>query len=146
MRVIITGSRAYTRKGTIHMILDGLYAKYGDDLYVIQGGARGADTIAEEWCQKKWPGHSFRHCWTYTAEWDKYEAKNKWRAGHDRNQRMLEEGLLAYPEEDKLVFAFKDDFNWNFDKGGTENMVRIAEEAGIHTFVIQKVSLPLWEE
>lgn len=138
MRVIITGSRNYSRRGTINMILDGLYSQYGDDLYVIQGGAKGADTLAFEWCEARWPFQHFRHSWTCTAEWDKYDPKSRWRAGHDRNQKMLEEGLLAYPDEDKLVFAFKDDFNWNMDKGGTEQMVRIAKEAGIHTFVIQK--------
>lgn len=138
MRVIVCGSRNYNRTGTIHMILDGLYAKYGDDLYVVQGGAPGADTIALEWCKAKWLGRDFRHGWTYPAEWDKYIRKEKWRAGHERNQRMLEEGLLEYPDEPRAVFAFKDDFDWSLSKGGTEQMVRIAKEAGIHTFVIQK--------
>lgn len=131
-KVIVCGDREYSRQVMVDTWLDGLYATYGDELYIIEGGAKGADKCARNWCDKKWGVQSFRHHWRCDANWLKYP---KWEAGHIRNQQMLDEG------EPDLVLAFKDDFNWKMDKGGTENMVKISTEAGVNAFVIQKASV-----
>jgi hypothetical protein len=138
MRVIICGARDYKREVVIQTFLDGLYKEHGDKLYVIEGGAKGADRIADEWCQKNWTSDHRNH-WQCCAEWEVYkEDGTKYtdkQAGHIRNKKMLDEG------KPDIVFAFKDDFNWKLDKGGTENMVKIAAKAGVPTYVVQKVEV-----
>ena len=127
-KVLVCGSRDYDREMMVNAWLDGLYATYGEELYIIAGGAKGADQLAEDWVKEKWPKRSFDHYWRVDAEWSKLGAY----AGPARNKVMLEEG------KPDLVLAFKDDFNWKMDKGGTENMVKISQAAGVPTFVIQK--------
>ena len=128
--VIVTASRDYTRALMINDWLDGLYAEYGDELFIKQGGAKGGDKIAKEWCQSKWThGKYHDHMRQFDAEWDVYGKA----AGHLRNQQMLEEG---HPVD--LVLGFKDNFNWALDKGGTEDMIRRGKDARIPSFVIQK--------
>lgn len=63
----------------------------------------------------------------YPADWEKHGKA----AGPIRNALMLEEG------KPDLVLAFKDGFDWQFKRGGTEHMVRIAKAAGVRTIVIQ---------
>lgn len=126
--VIVCGDRKYSRAMMVNAWLDGLYATYGDELKIIAGGAKGVDQLAEDWVKAKWHHQSPRHYWRVDADWAKLGAY----AGHARNKVMLNEG------QPDLVLAFKDDFNWNLDKGGTENMVKIAKEADVPTFVIQK--------
>lgn len=128
MIVIVCGSRDYTREATINAWLDGLYERYGDDLKIKQGGAKGADKIAKDWCRKKWGAKLWDHMIEYPADWTLYGKA----AGMVRNKQMYED------TETDLVLAFKDDFNWKLDSGGTENMVKIAKEGKTPTFVVQK--------
>jgi hypothetical protein len=71
---------------------------------IITGGARGTDTVAHAWAVMN--SVSTR---VFPADWDKYGK----RAGHIRNQQMLDEGL---PSE---VLAFP-------GGPGTEDMIRRA--------------------
>jgi len=66
----------------------------------------------------------------FPAKWNDYPAAERWRAGHDRNRAMLEEGR---PE---MVVAFKDSLAHDLRRGGTENMVRIARDAGVRVMVV----------
>lgn len=126
MRVLICGDRKYDNPTFIKFLLNGL----DDDTVVINGGAWGADFYARKVGAEIFGAENVE---TYYAEWTKYPQETKWMAGHVRNQRMLDEG------KPDVVFAFKDNFNWGLDKGGTEHMVKIAKEAGVPTYVIQKV-------
>lgn len=88
---------------------------------VIHGAARGADRIAG------------RLALTYglkvidfPADWMGHGKA----AGPIRNKLMLDVGR---PTE---VWAFKADFDETLSRGGTENMVRIAREAGVKTTVV----------
>lgn len=130
-KVIISGSRDYSRSIVVNAFLDGLYEKYGDELYIIEGGARGADKLARDWVREKFGDQYHKHHWRVDADWQKLGAY----AGHARNKTMLEEG------EPNIVFGFKDDFNHKMDKGGTENMLKIAAEAGVPTFLVQKIEV-----
>lgn len=117
MRMIITGSRHYNDKETIiDAIEENLGDCYIEDVVIIEGGARGADTIAHN--------HGLDMGYvveTYHANWDKYGKK----AGGIRNQQMVDSGAdicLAFPLEGSI---------------GTYDCIRRAKKSGIHTVVVK---------
>lgn len=83
---------------------------------LIAGGARGADTLAEEWAKAQG-----LPCTVYMADWEGLGRK----AGPIRNQRMLDEG------KPDLVIAFP-------GGRGTADMIRRAREAGVETIEVQE--------
>lgn len=93
MLVMVTGGRAYDNPEVVFAALDTLYADPDlDYVCVIQGGARGADRWARDWCRLNRIG-----CRTFKADWDRYGR----RAGILRNCEMLDFGppdlVLAFP-------------------------------------------------
>jgi YspA, cpYpsA-related SLOG family len=108
VRVLACGGRNFDDRDMLNATLDRLSAERGFSL-VIAGGARGADTMAEEWART-----TGLPCTVYQADWEDLGRK----AGPIRNQRMLQEGRPA------LVVAFP---------GGrdTAHMVSIARAAGV---------------
>lgn len=144
-RVLVTGSRDYKRKGMIDATLTGLLSNhFFGDFTLIQGGAQGADLLAKNWAipmlenvdhtQKDnvihWKGTI--EMYQVNAEWELYD---RWVAGPRRNTQMLE-------YEPTLCLAFKDNFDPTMEHGGTENMCMQAMDAGIPTYLIQKLELP----
>lgn len=107
-RVLVCGGRDYADNAMLTATLDRLHAERGFSL-VIAGGARGADTMAEEWARARGIA-----CDVYRADWEGLGRK----AGPIRNGRMLTEG------KPQLVVAFP-------GGRGTAHMVRIAREAGV---------------
>lgn len=114
VRIIICGSRNWTNKRTIHREIDRLLAKYGDELVIIQGGARGADTIATIYALDK----NIKVC-SYNADWETYGK----RAGPIRNQRMIDEG------KPQGVVAF------DLGTSGTADMVSRSRNAGLPVII-----------
>ena len=108
-RVLICGSRDFDRIDDIKHVINNL----NDDDVVIQGCARGADSIAEFLAMKRG-----LKVIGFPAQWTKYGR----RAGPIRNQQMLDEG-----KPDK-VYAFYSDKS---KSKGTKNMVKLARKAGI---------------
>jgi hypothetical protein len=84
--VVVTGSRDWSDAELLGRTL----AAYHPDL-IVEGGARGADTLAREWAH----GAGI-HCVTMPADWDRWGKS----AGARRNIEMLE----RYPNA--LVIAF----------------------------------------
>ena len=119
MRVIFCGSRDWTDEQTIRRDMIGLASAWGDDLVVVQGEARGADSIARDVANSLGiPVES------YPADW-----RGSGRAaGPIRNRQMLDSGT-------DLVMAYKEGFDWELRRGGTENMVQIALAAGVPVHV-----------
>jgi hypothetical protein len=115
-RVLFCGGRDYTDRATIKAWLSKVQKQGYDTL--IEGEARGADTIAREEAEKM--GFTVLK---FPADWTKYHRA----AGPIRNKQMLTEGK---PE---LVVAFHDDIE---NSKGTKNMVTISRKAGIQTIVI----------
>jgi hypothetical protein len=113
MRVLVCGGRDFDDRGTLDAALDRLHQQHGFTL-VIAGGARGADTLAEDWARARGVV-----CQVYRADWEGLGRK----AGPIRNQQMLTEGK---PE---LVVAFP-------GGRGTAHMVRIAREAGVEVIEV----------
>lgn len=143
MRALICGSRDWTKRPPIYVLVAGLKymlsvtGLYGpgserdSELVVIQGGARGVDAIARD------AARVFDvECLPFPAAWDDYPPHLRWKAGHDRNQRMLDEG------DPDVVFAYKDGFDWQLRKGGTEDMVRRAYDAGVPVYVTSRYRGP----
>ncbi len=107
MKVLVTGSRNWTDKEAVEINI----ARTKPDI-IIEGGARGADTIAKEYAHK-----TFRKVIEVKAEWDKYGKK----AGAIRNAEMI----AMKPD---VVLAFSTDLSK--DKG-TRDTVNKALQKGI---------------
>ena len=120
MRVLVCGSRDWSDRGPIradmlHTLL--VCARIGEPLALCHGGARGADSIAQEWAAENLDPSDI-HAYPVTPEeWATIGKK----AGPLRNQRMLDE---FKPD---LVFAYRSPGR----SPGTDHMVRIARAAGV---------------
>ncbi len=135
MRVLVCGSRTFQDRAHLEAVLHGLcYVYYGNwvfgeddkEFIVIQGGARGADELADQWAD------SVRtEVLEFPADWDRYGK----RAGYVRNQQMLDEG------QPDLVVAFVD--KPLPESRGTAMMVDIARKAGIKTIVVEVEPAPV---
>ena len=103
MRVLVCGGRDYVNAREAFTLLDRIHA-IEPITCIIQGEARGADSLAKTWAMNRGIA-----CDSYPANWNKFGK----RAGHIRNTQMLEEG-----RPDKVV-AFP-------GGAGTDNMIRIS--------------------
>lgn len=106
-RVIVCGGRAYDDAATLFAVLDTVHRRRGIK-EVIQGGARGADSLAGEWAVDRGVKMTL-----VAADWNKYRR----RAGPIRNQKMLDlkpDAVIAFP-----------------GGSGTDHMMSIARVAGI---------------
>lgn len=103
--VVVSGSRGWTDKETIRYRL-----LAANPTQVVQGGAKGADKLAQEVCEEEGIP-----CYTEHARWERY-GKN---AGNMRNGKMLSEWL---PDE---VICF-----WDGSSTGTENMMNATVARG----------------
>lgn len=126
MRVLCCGSRDFA---DLHMIETelALVAEHSAPdplLVVIEGGAKGADSIARGWaarCRARYSAQRTVHvqALTFSADWERYGKA----AGPVRNQQMIDDGA---PE---LVIAFVN--KALEDSRGTWDMVQRAQAAGI---------------
>ena len=103
VRVLVWGGRQFEDRDTLNAALDKLHHERGFTL-LIAGGARGADTLAEEWARAAGvPRKIYPPRWEYPGT---------------RNQRILDE------RQPDLVVAFP-------GGRGTADMVGRARSAGI---------------
>lgn len=116
--VVVTGSRDATTDQDYHVIfnvLDRVHRNRPITL-IVQGGANGADALAEEWARK----NDVRVV-TYAADWDKHGRA----AGPIRNRTMIREQKpdVVVGFSNKALEASK----------GTKSCLQIAGEQGILT-------------
>ena len=110
-RLIVCGGVDFNDYSYLKNQLDRLIAYY-ENIRLVSGHARGADTLAERYAaEKSIPIQVF------PAEWNKYGKA----AGPIRNRAMLEYAK----EETPVVAAF-----WNGKSRGTGNMLKQAKAAG----------------
>ena len=107
MRVLVCGGRNFKDEAAVFQTLD----QIGGVAHLIEGGAKGADTLARLWANRNLGPDQLT---TFEAEWRVHGKA----AGAIRNQRMLDEG------KPDLVVAFP-------GGRGTADMVRRAERAGV---------------
>lgn len=127
MRVLACGNRDFNDHQIVQLVVDGLATttrEGNESLHLIHGDCRGADRLVADYVSV-WP-HSVVDA--YPADWDKIGKA----AGYARNQQMLREG------EPTLVLAFID--KPLAECKGTGHMVTIAKDAGVPTYVIEKVA------
>jgi len=115
MRVLVCGDRNECRKAYIYDQIRTLPR----DTVIIEGGARGVDTIARQVAESL--GLKIEE---YRANWRKHGKA----AGPIRNFEMLTEGK---PDE---VWAFHADIEAS---KGTKHMVKIAKQAGVPVKIFQ---------
>lgn len=123
MRVLIFGSREWDNEHAIRLILEGVQHLYPDEeITVVHGAARGADRLGGQVAAEL--GLRVE---VFPADW----ARHGKRAGHLRNQQMLDSGI-------DLAFGFKHRFDWSLRRGGTEDMARRLRDAGVPFEIIPR--------
>jgi hypothetical protein len=108
MKVLACGGRDFDDREAVYAYLDALNSEQAIS-ELIEGGARGADTLAGDWADERGISHRI-----FEANWDKYRAA----AGPIRNKQMLDEG------KPDLVVAFP-------GGKGTANMMMQSRDAGV---------------
>lgn len=103
-RVIIAGGRDFADYGLLSRTMDNLLSSVYDDVIVVCGKARGADTLGEQYAKER--GYLVDY---YPADWERYGKS----AGFIRNEQMAQRA-------DALV-AF-----WDCKSRGTKNMIDLA--------------------
>lgn len=109
MKILVTGGRAYSDKETVYKVLDRVIIDIDEPICIIHGGANGADSLAEEFCEERGIPSIVMF-----ARWKRLLRK----AGAIRNTWMVK-----YAQPDYAI-AFPGGV-------GTSNMIRQCEAAGI---------------
>lgn len=123
--------RAAAEAAYLIVWLDKLVATRGVPSFVLSGGAKGADLLAEAWRRER--GYVGR---AEQADWDRLGRK----AGIVRNKLMLDV-LRAVRDAPKLVVAFPNRDARGFPSTGTAHMMEIARAAGVEVLEADKVVL-----
>jgi hypothetical protein len=145
IRVLICGSRDWSKPIPIDVLVAGLGTVYGKtEVLIIHGAAPGADTMAGESATR----FGMRQPWTFPARWDVHDFEGRtpvpcWTckrgdgrcraAGVRRNQLMLDQ---THPD---VVYAFTNDIKTS---KGTADMLRRAHAAGVPCYVEGKYDPP----
>ncbi len=108
-RIIIAGGRDFSDYNLLSTTMDYLLSRVNDEIIVVCGKARGADTLGELYAQER--GYTVQY---FPADWERYGKS----AGHVRNTEMAKNA-------DALV-AF-----WDGSSRGTKNMIEIAQKHGL---------------
>lgn len=92
-----------------------------DDLEIVCGMAKGADTLGEIWAKQNHVGVKY-----FPAEWEKYGRS----AGPRRNRQMGDyaDSLLAF---------------WDGKSSGTKNMISYAKEVGLGVMIVKYEKIDL---
>jgi len=116
MKCIIAGSRSITDYVTLETaISESGFDTDGAIAQVVSGGARGVDTLAEEWAYR-----NRRQLIIFPADWDTYGKS----AGIRRNEQMA---IWA----DALIAL------WDGKSSGTKHMISCAKKHGLRVFVYE---------
>ena len=114
-RVIIAGGRDYNNYEELERTMDQLLFNIEDEIAIVCGMARGADTLGEQYGKQR--GYNIHY---FPADWETFGRA----AGHIRNREMAENA-------DALV-AF-----WNGKSRGTANMISTAKKLNLRVRVIR---------
>ena len=123
---VVTGSRDWTNR---YKIYDSLIKV--NPYMVIHGGARGADSIAGEWCND-----SGKICLQVPALWEFHGRA----AGNIRNVQMLEiaKAIAEYKNQSLLLLAFPLSHSI-----GTFNCIKSAQSMGIEVHVFDNTEVTM---
>lgn len=130
MKVLVCGSRHWDDKIIVRAVLDGLLRTVPHhSMFLIEGGARGADNMAADWASDRSVTAA-----RYPADWEEHGRA----AGPIRNQEMLNALLGGGKRTRRVVVAFTDDLD---SSTGTRNMVyRARKHEDVTVYVIGRKS------
>ena len=121
LRVLVTGSRIYRDRQNLFNVLDMVLKRAGSTgIELIHGGARGADSLANQWAIDRGIETT-----VFLPDWETHGRS----AGYRRNEQMIEEGAP------NLVVAFPQG-----EARGTANQMQLAREANIPVLIGQSLS------
>lgn len=115
--LIVSGSRGIAHGPTVWRPMEAMVVELGGrkNVEVVQGGAPGVDSLADQWCQSNRVDRR-----TMYASWDDLGKA----AGTERNQRMIREALASGRPTSFLAI-------WDGKSPGTKDFVLKAREAGL---------------
>lgn len=114
-RVIIAGGRDFNNYELLERSMDKLLVNITEDIAVVCGMARGADTLGEVYAKSR--GHEVHY---FPADWNQFGKS----AGYRRNEQMAQNA-------DALV-AF-----WNGESRGTKHMIDLAIRYNLKVRIIR---------
>lgn len=119
MRIAVVGSRDFSD----YQLLSSTLAPFRKNISVlVSGGARGADSLAEQWANVNGV-----ETLIFKADWEKYGKS----AGMRRNQTIIDNA--------DCVVAF-----WDGESSGTANSISIARKAGLNVITINYKENEQW--
>lgn len=119
LRLLVCGGREYADRDTLYAELDAEAAEHGPVGLLIEGEARGADSLAKRWAYDRGIPVA-----PFAADWEAYGK----RAGPIRNRKMLKEG-----QPDRVVAFPGGSLS---ESRGTADMVKVATEAAVPVRVV----------
>lgn len=116
-KIVIAGGRDFNNYDLLKQKTDiylSLAVKNGDEIVIVSGKARGADTLGEKYAKEK--GYKVEE---YPADWNKYGKS----AGYKRNEQMAKasDALIAF---------------WDGKSKGTKHMIDLAKKHKIHVMIV----------
>jgi len=123
MKILVCGDRNWSNQKRLNAVLDQIDGKATIEV-LIEGEARGADTLGRLWAQAKTDRNILVE--EHPADWNTYHKG----AGPRRNKEMLASG----PD---LVVAFHNDIT---KSKGTKNMIKIALKAKVPVVLYSETS------
>ena len=109
--LLVAGTRTFTDYLLLKKTLDHLLINHQTDTVIIEGEARGVDTLARKYAEEK----GFE-CMKFPANWNLYGK----RAGYIRNRQMHEE-LAKHEKRGCVLF-------WDMESKGTKQNIGLCEE------------------
>lgn len=119
MKILVVGSRDFNNYEMLKNAIDTATNTY-EDIEIISGGAKGADSLAEQYAKEK--GYALK---VFPADWDKYGKS----AGYRRNAEMHK---YISEFDDRLCIAF-----WDRQSKGTQHSFDLAKQYNNPILVIK---------
>lgn len=114
LKIVVAGSRSFNNYELLKEKLD-FYIGNHQDVEIVSGTARGADSLGERYAQEK--GFFVRR---FPADWDKYGK----RAGYLRNEEMAKYSTHA------VIF-------WDGSSRGTASMIKLCQQYKLNYRVVR---------
>lgn len=116
-KLIVAGSRGFDNYEMLCKKLDSLLKnKNKDDVFIISGGAKGADTLGERYAEER--GFKNMNIWRFIPKWKDDEGNTRKQAGYERNAEMVKFA--------DAVVAFHDG-----ESKGTKHTIDLAGKTGL---------------
>jgi len=114
MKLIIAGGREFNDYELLKEKLDNLLINNTDDVEIVSGKARGADSLGEKYAKEK--GYPVKE---FPAKWNEYGK----RAGYLRNEEMA-------------LYATHCVCFWDGESKGTKHMIDLAKKSNLNLRVV----------